>query len=66
MVKSLDFFATITWFNLRLGLFFNKQMEEVSLLVDAASRIDEPFLMVIVVMLHSTPSNCGSRNMHWY
>jgi hypothetical protein len=41
-------------------------MEEVSLLIDAVSRIDEPFLMVIVVILHSTPSNCDSRNLHWY
>lgn len=30
---------------------FEWQMEEVSLLIDAVSQIDEPFLLVIVVIV---------------
>ena len=38
-------------FDLNLIADFSSQMEEVELLVDAASRLSEPFLLVTVVIL---------------
>lgn len=42
------------------------QMDEISLLIDAVSQLDEPFLLVIVVIVCWTSTNSGSTDLHWY
>ena len=46
---------------LNCGIHFKWQMEEVSLLADAVSQIDEPFLLAIVVIVCWTSTNSGSK-----